>query len=308
MNLWRYEKDGKPSDLLDHDAFAKLVREGVVGPDTLVWQRGMERWESFSRHRDAILGAAHVDSADHGAARCAHCGEPAATVDLLPYGEVRISADHKDAFIQEALETARTGLRSPDEGPLVYVGFWWRGLARLIDSFALMLPSYLFQLPFYFLLYRRTGNLFTPAQSWTWDIWTAYAGGIIGGTLVAVAYEVWMVLAYQATLGKIAIGAIVVTPDGGRLSFMRALGRWLARDLLCMIITLLVMSLVAGIIGLIVGVFSGGNPTVLVAAVFIGVAIGTLLGSFPFAMAGWDPQKRALHDRVSSTRVVKKNR
>lgn len=36
MNLWRYEKDGKPSDLLDHDAFAKLVGEGVVGPDTLV--------------------------------------------------------------------------------------------------------------------------------------------------------------------------------------------------------------------------------------------------------------------------------
>ena len=50
-----------------------------------------------------------------------------------------------------------------------------------------------------------------------------------------------------------------------------------------MIITLLVMSLVAGIIGLIVGVFSGGNPTVLVAAVFIGVAIGLRASRFHVA-------------------------
>lgn len=309
MTLWRYEKDGKPSELLEPGALAKLLSEGVVSHETRVWRRGLERWEPLSRHRGEILGDESPDAEEPGEelGTCAHCGERYPRMDLLPYGDVRVAAEHKEAFVREVMEMARVELRSPDEQPLEYVGFWWRVLARGIDTLALLLPSHLFQVPFYFLLRHRGANMMAP-ETWSWDVWTAYAASIIGSTLVAVAYEVWMLKAYRATLGKIAIGAIVTRPDGGRLSFMRAMGRWLARDILGMVITLATAVLMLLLFAFIGGIFSGGNATVFFAVVMVGSVLGTVLGFFPFAMCGWDAQKRCLHDRVAATRVVRKPR
>jgi uncharacterized RDD family membrane protein YckC len=71
-----------------------------------------------------------------------------------------------------------------------------------------------------------------------------------------------MIGKYGATLGKMACKIKVVTPDGGRVTYLRAFGRYFAKLLSAMIC-------------------------------FIG-----------YIMAGFDDEKRALHDRICDTRVV----
>jgi uncharacterized RDD family membrane protein YckC len=76
------------------------------------------------------------------------------------------------------------------------------------------------------------------------------------------AYETFFIGTYGATLGKMLMKVKVIMPDGGRVSYARALGRHFAK-------------LLSGII------------------LYIG-----------YLMAFWDDEKRALHDRICSTRVI----
>ena len=69
---------------------------------------------------------------------------------------------------------------------------------------------------------------------------------------------------FGATPGKMACGLKVVMADGGKVTYLRALGRAFSEIL-------------SGII------------------LYIG-----------YIMAGFDDEKRALHDRICDTRVIKK--
>ena len=95
----------------------------------------------------------------------------------------------------------------------------------------------------------------------------------IGGTMLAVfglqmavaaAYSVFFVGKFQATPGKMALGIKIITPDGGRVGYGRALGRYFAEFL---------------------------------SSIILGIG---------YLMAAFDQEKRALHDRICTTRVVKK--
>ena len=81
---------------------------------------------------------------------------------------------------------------------------------------------------------------------------------------VAAAYTTWFLGKYAATPGKMALGLKVITADGGKVSYLKAFGRYFAE-------------IVSGII----------------------LNIG-------YIMAAFDDEKRALHDRICNTRVVKK--
>ena len=78
-----------------------------------------------------------------------------------------------------------------------------------------------------------------------------------------VAYEVYFIGRFGATLGKMALKLKVVRPDGSPVSYMRALGRHFAKYLSAIIL---------------------------------------LIG---YIMAAFDEEKRALHDRICDTRVVR---
>jgi len=48
---------------------------------------------------------------------------------------------------------------------------------------------------------------------------------------IALSYETFMIGKYGATLGKMACKIQVITADGGKVSYMRALGRYFAKQL-----------------------------------------------------------------------------
>lgn len=84
--------------------------------------------------------------------------------------------------------------------------------------------------------------------------------------LVGAAYYTVLVGKFGATVGKMAAGLKIVNPDGTPVSYAKAAGRFFAAEYIS-------------------GCFTLG--------------IGYL-------MIAWDDEKRALHDRICATRVIKK--
>jgi len=106
-----------------------------------------------------------------------------------------------------------------------YVGFWARFGAWFIDVVILNLGG----LVWGSILGLIVGVLMA-GQPKDEIMMTARALAIILGLLIAWLYFSLMESSkYQATLGKQVIGAIVVSTDGGRLSFGQAAGRWFGK-------------------------------------------------------------------------------
>ncbi|MGH8337742.1 MAG: RDD family protein, partial [Gammaproteobacteria bacterium] len=82
--------------------------------------------------------------------------------------------------------------------------------------------------------------------------------------IIVVVYETFMIGKFGATLGKMACRIKVVTADGGRVSYLRALGR------------------------------------------FGGKILSNMTFYIGYIIAGFDSQKRSLHDHICGTRVIYK--
>jgi uncharacterized RDD family membrane protein YckC len=224
-------------------------------------------------------------------------------------GGVPLVSMNKEVLVQQMREGVVSETTLP--GVSRYGGFWWRVLARIIDGIVTTAVFCTVALPL--------GMMFGVAAG------AGEAGNAAGmmiiqqvvqtllQTLIGGIYFVWMTGAYGGTLGKLAVGLRVVTADGGRITYARAFGRWAADYLLGGMIYLLVLAIPVGVVVLL-GMtqfkdFLAGNEEALGGFGFAiaGAAIvGALVGAFPWWMAAFDSEKRALHDRVCATRVVHK--
>lgn len=204
------------------------------------------------------------DSGDLAAA--AHVAEPRTppppqeeedeeeAVMLSPLLEDEEEEDPADLAAPIEAMAPRPSVMPAHTASAIPAGFWIRLLAILIDGFILGL--------FWELVghtragVQMGGSMLNPQR--------ALAGFLEWGALVQAAYFIGMHAALGQTVGKLALGLQVVNDDCSRISFPKAVLRYL-------------MWLVSGMI----------------------LMIG-------FIMAAFDEQKRALHDRVCHTLVVKK--
>ena len=135
--------------------------------------------------------------------------------------------------------------------------------------------------------------------------------GSLANLAFSIFYETWMIGKYQATLGKMIIGAKVVNPDGSRVNYKKAFLRWVAKKPLNYVIvwgpSIIGFALVIASIGAASSQSDGAATVVMSVMVGMVVLAGlTVLCSGVYWMAAFDKEKRALHDRISGTRVVKK--
>ncbi len=228
---------------------------------------------------------------------------------MLPYGDSWVAAEHSDAFVEQVLEGSDASAASP------YVSTRRRALALVIDYFIKLIPVSIVHAPYFIAATRFSEKVETTAPEDMASLLTvsfvaAWLGAKIGNLLISSIYETWMVGRYGATLGKMAVSARVVMPDGGRVSYPRAALRWVAKSLLNGAIFWAVLGLP---IGLALGLFAfsaaqGGDVTaILPLMIWALIAVGVVffpLSLFPYWMAISDREKRSLHDRVASTRVV----
>lgn len=147
-------------------------------------------------------------------------------------------------------------------------GFWIRFVAAIIDSIVLSIPMLVIVMVFAGGIFAGVGSLQDEEQ--------ATAAAIAGLTSFLIIWPLFIIISWLyealmtssergATLGKRAVGLRVLKADGTRLSFGRATGRHFAKTFITPLIPF---------------------------------AIG-------YIMAGFTDRKRALHDMIGDTVVVK---
>lgn len=257
---WYYAEGALQNGPVTDEEFANLVLNGQVRHDTLVWREGMASWQPYSIvATPPAPGAAPALPARFAPPQpaadevfCQECGKAVPKDNAIQYGTVWVCANCKPLFLQKVREGAALPVAQAQYG-----GFWIRFLAKVIDS---LIMTVLFSAPVVFLLFRYGGG----GQRDLMDEIMLQLILTLGSTLVTTAFNTFFIGRFAATPGKMALGLRVVTSDGGRVSYPRALGRSLA-EILSSIIC------------------------------YIG-----------YIIAGFDDQKRALHDHICDTRVVRK--
>lgn len=256
-----------------------------------------------------VSAAVSQDQLTADTARCVASDEWLPIREMLPYGDSWVAAEHRDAFVEQVLEG------SDASDATHYVSTRRRALALVIDYLIKLIPVSIVHAPYFIAATNFSEKMGTTAPEdmaslLTVGFFVALVAAKIGNLLITFGYETWMVGRYGATLGKMAVGARVVMPDGSRVSYPRAALRWVAKSLLNVAIFWAVLAVPIVLAGGLFALFamrSGDVTAILPIMIWALVAVGVVflpLGLFPYWMAISDREKRSLHDRVASTRVV----
>jgi len=226
--MWHYVENGQQVGPVTAEQMAQLLAAGKISGDTLVWQPGQKDWRPYRNFLSADGQPSLENSPPPGQeeAVCAECGKMFPLDETIRHGNVRICATCKPVFLQKLAEGARI-----QTGTLNLAGIGTRFAAVFLDGL---------------LLYAVTFGIdlllqMTPSQIIGIQPKTSIAVQIISmiiGILIPMSYETYMVGKYGATLGKMACKIKVVTPDGGKITYARALGRYFAKllsSLTCLI-------------------------------------------------------------------------
>ncbi len=132
-----------------------------------------------------------------------------------------------------------------------YAGFWWRFLAYLIDDILVSFATFIVFAPVWTIMgfslfrmsdwYDRDWDFYSGVDPGTCQFIGSVVGLAILTALLATAFT-WLYYAlmesskYQATLGKMAVGARVTDLEGNRISFARATGRYFGKIISGMIL------------------------------------------------------------------------
>ncbi|HYC93230.1 MAG TPA: RDD family protein [Thermoanaerobaculia bacterium] len=163
----------------------------------------------------------HVDVSE-GVRRCARCGGTFCSNCLVGIGGQSYCAGCKT----EQLLDARSGV---DRSRLNYTTVLKRFGGMLLDNLVLSVPNIIFIV----IILVATGAFTDPDKAGLWiQLVNIPAIGL------AITYEALMLsLKNGQTLGKMAVGARVVRPDGSRISTGQAWGRAAMRTVLgCLVI------------------------------------------------------------------------
>jgi len=265
---WFYMESGQEKGPYDKDRMQDMVRQGVIKADTYVRNDSKLNWTTYgqlvekSSGRQARSTPQGMPKESAGPAMqtggpsvlCSQCGDSYAESRLVLYKGKRVCSSCSSALLQSH-ESGTAGVE--------YAGFWIRFGAKLIDGVILVIPLMAINLAFTMLIPGTdiSGDFrgeFTPQAV------SGFALMYLLQVLIPLAYTTFFLGRYAATPGKMALGLKVIMPGGGRVSYLRALGRHFAEFLSQ--ITL-----------------------------YIG-----------YIMAGFDAEKRALHDHIAGTRVIRK--
>ncbi|HEY3855498.1 MAG TPA: RDD family protein [Verrucomicrobiae bacterium] len=249
---WYYaDGSNQKGPVSDADLLA-LAASGVIDNDTLVWYDQLPEWKPYGRVKPSnptipLPATPSVPAVPAGSVVCAECRQIFPLSEVIHHGNVYICANCKPTFLQKLKEGIAPA------GKLNYAGFGIRGGSRILDVILL----YVIMLPANFLL----GRFLRPQGTFA-VLMVTYPVSIS----IGAAYYTFFVGKFGATPGKMANKLLVVNPDGSKVGYGKALGRYFSADW------------ISGLFTLCIG----------------------------YLMAIWDDEKRALHDRICSTRVIRK--
>jgi len=220
---WYYVENGKPMGPIAEDQLVQLIQKGNVSLDTLVWHDGMAEWKSCREAGPSAAVAAMpgaLGDAGPGHKFCVQCGNNFLEDDMVKFENFWVCVNCKPVFLQKLKE----GVKLPTT--MVYGGFWIRLGAWIIDYIVLQIINYMLILPLIYLAGFKNSEVF--GMVWFFQIFIAW--------LMPVAFKTFFVGKFGATPGKMACRLRIVTPDGGRVGYLRALARSFAEWISAMIV------------------------------------------------------------------------
>lgn len=269
---WYYVANSQRLGPIAQAEFERLVADGTIKHDTLVWREGMREWQPYASvaPAPAAAGGVATDPSGEETQVCAVSGKRYPVREMIQYDGKWISAEHRDEYFQRM----REGVNQPGQqgmpGPYGYGGFWRRFCALFIDGIVLGVVNQIIAfivMAIFGMSYQFGGPKLQPGQAGQFaelgKFLLVMAVLQVISLAIALSYEIGFIRKFDATPGKMAMGMKLLRADGSKLSVGRIVGRYFAKGLSFLILT-----------------------------------IG-------YIMAGVDDEKRALHDRICDTRVVK---
>lgn len=221
---WHYAEQGQQIGPVDDAQLAELVRLGKVNADTLVWRDGLPDWMPYAQAQAELTNPQEISAtpavaatANASEAVCNECGKVFPVDEMIRHGNARICAGCKPVFMQKLSEGAKI-----ETGDLDYARILTRFAAAVLDGLILGAVNLLIGLVAGLSAAQAVG--IEPKGAVVLQVVLFVIQLAIG-----IAYEVTLIGKYGATLGKMACKIKVVTADGGKVSYARALGRYFAK-------------------------------------------------------------------------------
>jgi uncharacterized RDD family membrane protein YckC len=251
MANYHYVSNGQAQGPIPEADLDQLISNGSLTREALIWTEGMPEWQPYATVRGGASGAGGPAVAlatappVAGGLVCGVCQQTFPPDQVIRYGAHYVCGNCKPQFLQRLREGGQIG------AGLEYARFGKRFMAKIVDTFAI----YFVTLGLDMIISAGSG---TNAR-----INPAFALLLMAVNLtVSFAYPIFFLGKWGQTLGKMAAGIKVVTPEGTSISYGKAAGRVLAE-----------------------------------------IVTGFTFG-IGYLMVLWDPERRALHDRIAGTRVI----
>jgi len=214
-----YYSDGEQKiGPISKDELQDLIRSKKVNAKTLIWQPGMDGWQELRRFARP-KSPANPDAAQPEGVQpkqvCVECGRPFAAGDMIPFKGNWVCAGCKPAFVQKLKEGVAVS------GQLDYAGFWIRFAAFFIDYLILGVANLMMYIPVGFLAPTAEDNPAALMVYMPFMMLLQFA--------IPAAFDVFFVGKYGATPGKMACRLKIVSSEGGKIGYPRAIGRHFAK-------------------------------------------------------------------------------
>ncbi len=271
---WYYAEGGRQVGPVEESALDELVRQGVVRDDTLVWREGMSAWQ---RH-GAVRGGSGAPAAPPPppAASAASTGAAAAPSETRycsecgrPYPASQLTSYGEASVCPQCQPAYIQGLKS-GAGARHFGGFWIRLVARVIDWVLIGVVMCVIFVPVVLI----TGGVGAVSRD------LAYGNRATPDSLQAIGV-MWILGSICLAIVIPALYEIYFVSQRAATPGKLALGLKIIRA-------------------------DGGPITIGLATgrFFARILTSLIPLEIGYIIAGFDSQKRALHDYICSTRVV----
>lgn len=219
MEEWYYADGGRQVGPMSEGDIESLAKARKITSKTLVWHSGMTDWQEYGKVKAPSVGAPAVSPRMTGGtpivgqSACSECGRAFPQEDMIRYGDAWVCALCKPIFFQKLKEGVSLS------GAMEYGGFWIRFGAKFIDGMIITVAI----MAIYAVAVPMMGSTRNPSS-----IIAIQGFLMLLQVFLPVAYATWFLGRYAATIGKMTCGLKVVTAEGGRVTYARALGRCLA--------------------------------------------------------------------------------
>jgi uncharacterized RDD family membrane protein YckC len=215
---WYYAHSGQRLGPVGEPEFARLVNEGAIRADTLVWRQGMANWQPYGEVAPSTL-------------------PPVPPIPPLPTaaaGPAGMPQTFPVSVMNSGVGGAAQAAAATQPIATPFAGFWIRVVAKIIDLIilAILLKVVGRVMGFVEFDLRALASMSDPAQiAAVMDELGRQCGVQL---VIELAYSWIFLKKFAATPGKLALGLKVVRADGSPITTGQIVGRYFA-SWLCVI-------------------------------------------------------------------------